>query len=219
MTTDPDMCNGQLAVCAFQVCALDANGTPLVGAGTRYVSNALAKATLTPVYKAGNEITEDNACGDNLIDYLDDPSFIRADLALDFILVDPYLQAVLLSQGALLTGPGGGIGFAFPPVGKVTGNGVSIEMWCRRVINGTQSTEFPWELWGLPKVRSLQMGAREFSNTAQHVLITGQCNENPNWFDGPTNDWGAVATDRVAQSIPVTTIPATNCGPLAVIAS
>lgn len=220
MPPTPDDCAGQLHVCAFQVCALDADGTPLVGADSLYVSNALATATLTPAYKAGTEISEDNACGESLIDFLDDPSFLRADLALDFITPDPYLHAILISNGELLQPSGGGVGFAFPPVGKVTGNGVSIEMWAKRVIGGSQSTVHPWALWGLPLVRSLQIGARTFSGTAaQHSLITGQCNENPNWFDGPTDAWQDVATDRVAQWIPVDDIPDTHCGPEAVIAS
>lgn len=215
-----DDCAGQLHVCAFQVCLLDDDGTPLVDTDSRYVSNALAKATLTPVYEDGTEIKELNACGESIIDFLDDPSFTRADLELDFITPDPYLHAILISNGALLLPAGGGAGFAFPPVGKVTGNGVSIEMWCKRVIAGSQSTEHPWALWGLPKVRSLRLGAREFSGTAaQHSLITGQCNENPNWFDGPTDDWQDVATDRVAQWIPVDDIPDTQCGPVAVAAS
>lgn len=217
-TTD-DCAAGQLAVCAFQVCALDDDGTPLVDAESRYVSNALAKATLTPVYEDGDEIKEKNACGEQLIDFLDDPSLVRADLELDFILPDPYLHAILVSNGALLLPSGGGAGFAFPPVGKVTGNGVSIEMWVKRVITNQQSTEHPWALWGLPKVRSIRLGAKEFSNTAQHSIITGQCNENDHFFDGPTNDWDGVSTDRIAQWIPVDTIPTITCGPQAVLAS
>lgn len=215
----PDDCAGQIHVCAFRVCALDEDGTPLVGAGSMYVSNALAKATIKPVYDAGDEIKEKNACGETLIDFLDDPTFVRADLDLDFILPDPYLHAILISNGSLLLPSGGGVGFAFPPVGKVGGNGVSIEMYAKRVIGSSQSSVHPWALWGLPKVRSLQLGDRELSSTAQHSLITGQCNENPNWFDGPTNDWDGVATDRCAQWIPVDTIPDTACGAEAVLAS
>lgn len=214
-----DDCAGQIHVCATRVCELDENGTPAVEADAMYVSNALAVATLKPVYKAGTEIVEDNACGENIIDFLDDPSFVRADLDLDFITPDPYLMSILIAGSVLLTASGSRVGFAFPPVGKVSGNGISIEFFTKRVVGGVQSTVHPWGHWALPKVRSLQLGDRAFSGTAaQHTLITGQCNENPNWFDGPANDFPA-ASDRVAQWIPIDAIPTTQCGPLAVAAS
>lgn len=209
-----DDCAGQLAVCAFRVCDLDADGVPVVGDTTMYVSNALAIATLKPVYEAGAEIKENNACGETLIDFLDDPTFVRADLDLDFITPDPYLHSILIANSVLLTAAAG-TGWAFPPIGKVTGNGVSVEMWAKRIIGGKQSLVSPWAHWALPFVRSLQLGDRAFSGTAVgHSIITGQCNENAAWADGPGADFDA-ASDRVAQWIPATTIPATACGALA----
>jgi len=219
MPPDPDDCAGQLHVCAFRVCDLDVDGSPLVGAGSMYVSNALAVATLKPVYTAGAEIKEDNACGESIIDYLSDPNFVRADIDLDIITPDPYLHAILIANSVLLSPAGGGAGWAFPPVGVVSGNGVSLELFCKRVIGGSQSQVHPWAQWALPLVRSLQLGDRAMSGTAaQHSLITGQCNENANWGDGPANDFDA-PSDRVAQWIPVDAIPTAQCGPLAVIAS
>lgn len=206
-----DDCASQLFVCALRATALGSDGTPSVNPSDTYVANNLQKATITPTYDPGDEVKEKNACGETLIDFLDDPTFVRADLALDFITPDPTLHAILISQGVLLTGGGGGLGFAFPPVGKVTSNGVAIEMWTKRVIAGAQSTVHPWALWSLPRVRSLQLGARDFTNAAQHSIITGQGNENDNFGDGPGAEWTGVATDRVAQWIPVGTVPATAC--------
>jgi hypothetical protein len=183
-----------------------------------YVSDALAKATLTPVYDAGDEVKEKNACGATFIDVLADPTFVRADLSLDFLSPDPYLHAILLSQGVLLSPVSGGVGFAFPPIGQVTGNGVSIELFTQRMVDGALSTVHPYAHWALPRVKSLQLGARDFTNAAQHSLITGQCNENDNWFDGPLNDFDA-ESDRVAQWIPSDTLPTANCGPSTVVAS
>lgn len=219
MVAVPDDCAGQLHVCAFRVCDLDVDGSPLVGADNLYVSNALAVATLKPVYSPGSEIKEDNACGETIIDFLDDPTLVRADVDLDFITPDPYLHAILIANSVLLTGPAGGAGWGFPPVGKVTGNGVSIEMFAKRIVAGSVSAVHPYAHWALPKVRSLQLGDRQFSGTAVgHSLITGQCNENENWGDGPVNDFDA-ASDRIAQWIPVDAVPATACGPAAVVAS
>ncbi len=207
-----DDCAAQLHVCAIRVGLLDDDGSPLVGANSVYVSDALAIATLKPIYDDGDEIKEKNACGATFIDFLDDPTFVRADIELDFLTPDPYLHSVLISNGALLTPGGGGVGWAFPPVGKVTGNGVSLELFAKRIIDNAQSTVHPWALWALPKVRSLRLGDRAFSGTAaQHSLITGQCNENDMWFDGPANEFDA-PSDRVAQWIPVDDLPTFTCG-------
>lgn len=205
-----DDCAAQLFVCAVQVSALDATGAPT---GTPYVSSALAKATLTPVYTDGDEIKEKTACGEALIDVLDDPSFTRADIELDFLTPDPYLHAVLISDGDLLLS-GGAAGFAFPPVGKLTTLGVSVQLWAKRYISGAVSQAHPYALWALPSVRSLKLGPREFSGTAaQHSVISGQCNENANWGTGPGTFWTGVTPGptRCAQWIPVDTIPTSNC--------
>jgi hypothetical protein len=213
-----DDCIPQLFCCAIRVAALQANGQPAVG-GAMYVSNALQKATLTPIYNAGVEIKEDNACGATFIDVLADPTLVRADLSLDFLTPDPYLHSILLSQGVLLTDAGGGgVGFAYPPVGQVTGNGVSIELFTQRMVDGALSLVHPYAQWALPRVRSLQLGPRDFSNAAQHSIITGQCNENPAWINGPANDFDA-ESDRIAQWIPCDVIPTATCGDLTVPAS
>lgn len=206
-----DDCASQLFVCALRATALEDDGTPSTDPGATYVANNLQKATISPQYDDGDEIKEKNACGETLIDFLDDPTFVRADLSLDHITPDPTLHSILISQGVLLTGGGGGLGFAFPPVGKVSGPGVAIEMWTKRVISGAVSTVHPWALWSLPRVRSLRLGDRDFTNAAQHSLITGQGNENENFGDGPGGEWAGVATDRVAQWIPVDEVPDTDC--------
>jgi hypothetical protein len=213
-----DDCIAQLHCCAIRVAKLNADGSPLVDPAASVVSTQFQKITITPVYDAADEIKEKNACGATIIDYLGDPTFVRADFEIDFITPDPYMHAVLLSGGALLEPDSGGVGFAFPPVGPVTGDGVSIEFWTRRVDNGSQSEVFPWAHWALPLCRSMQVGAREFSGTAQHAVISGQCNENVNWADGPFNDFDA-DSDRVAQWIPALDLPDATCGPVEVAAS
>lgn len=218
MVAQPDDCAVQLFSCAIRVTKLAADGAPLVGAGNMYVSDAMAKATLTPVYDAGDEIKEKNACGATYIDVLAPPTFVRADLSLDLLSPDPYLHSILISQGELLSPGSGGVGFAAPPIGLVTGDGVSLEIFVQRMIDNALSTVHPFAVWALPRVNQLQVGARDFTNAAQHSLITGQCLENPSWGDGPANDFDA-ASDRVYQWIPCASIPTVACGPSAVEAS
>lgn len=214
-----DDCIPQLQACRVRVCDLDADGAPLGDAGSLYVSDAFVRITLTPVYKDGQEIQEDNACGTSFIDYKSDDSFTRADIEIDLITPDPDLHAVLINNSVVLTAGGGGKGWQFPPVGEIGGNGVSIEWWTKRIVSGALSQVHPYAQWAAPRVRSLKLGPREFSNTAQHALISGQCNENDNWGDGPGNDFDADSS-KVAQWIPVDELPDTTCGaPGAAIAS
>lgn len=208
--TDDD-CAGQLQACRIRICQLDTDGSPLAGADSSVVSDDLVKLTITPNYKAATEISESNACDEVKVNYLGPPSKVRDDIDIDFVTPNPFLHAVLLSQGELLSLSGGGYGFAAPPIGPIESNGVSIEVWTKRIIDGVLSVVHPYAHWALPKVLNIQQGARELSNTAQHTLLTAQAYESDLWFDGPGDDFDATS-DRTWQWIPADTLPDVTCG-------
>lgn len=214
----PDDCIAELYVCATRVCLLAANGAPLAGADSMYVSDALAKATITPVYDAGDEIKAKNACGKTYVDVLGAPTLVRYDLDLDFLTPDPYLLNILLSNGALLTGSGARVGYQFPKIGLVTGDGISIEFFTQRMVDGAQSQVHGFSQWALPRVMNMQAGARDLTNAEQHSLVSGQCFENANWGDGPANDFDDDSTGAV-QFLSCDDIPDVQCGPITVAAS
>lgn len=213
-----DDCIPQIQACRIRVCTLDTDGSPMVAAGAMYVSDAFAKVTLTPVYETGAEVKEPNACGTTFIDYKSPDSLTRWDVEVDLLTPDPYLHKILLSQGAVLLPGGGGAGFAFPPIGPIPDDAVSIELWAKRIEAGALSLVHPYAHWAVPRVTGCKTGPKEFSNTAQHSVITASAYENANWLDGPANDFDA-ESDRCAQWIPTDTLPAVVCGPLAVAAS
>lgn len=195
----------QVQACAVRVSLLTTAGRAVGGASGSYMTSALVKATITPVYTDGAEIKEENACGRTFIDYISDDSFTRADVEFDFLAPDPLLHSILLSGGSVLTGAWGK-GWAYPPIGALTGQ-LAVELWAKRIDNGIQDPTFPYAWWTLPLVKNCRIGAREFSNTTQHSTITGRAYENSQYFDGPGNDWPA-ASSRVAQWIPTAAIPA-----------
>lgn len=213
-----DDCAVQVQACRIRVSKLNADGSPVVGAGASYVSDAFVKFTSTQNNDAANEIKEQNACGSTAIDYLGPPTKLRDDVELDLITPDPHLHAVLISQGTLLVVAGGAVGFQAPPIGPVTGNGVSIELWAKRLIDNALSTVHPYAHWAFPRILNLAMGPKEFGNSAQHSIITGQSYENDNWLDGPFNDFPADSS-RTWQWIPTDTLPDIACGPVTVSAS
>lgn len=202
-------CAGQLQVCATRVVRLEDDGSPDVGANNMYVSDALATMTVTPVYTEGAEIVEPNACGSNLIDFTAPPELRRADFELTLVIEDPQLVE-MLSGGTVLTS-GAAVGWAMPPVGELDVQPVSIEVWVKRIIDGVQHATLPWARWLFPWADNLRVGAKTFANGVVRPVISGQLHENDQWLDGPLNDW-LVASDRVFQWLPVSSIPTTACG-------
>lgn len=201
-------CVPQVQACAVRVAAIDASGFTVPGASSMYVTDALVKLTLKPVHEEGDEIKEKNACGTTAIDYKSPPSFTRADIDLEFLSTDPFLIDILVSGATVLTS-GGLRGFAYPPVGVMSGQ-CSLELWAKRINNGILDPTAPYARWALPFVNNVRFGDRDFSSAAGHTLLTAEAHENTNWFDGPANDW-PVASDRVAQWIPVASLPVIDC--------
>lgn len=210
-------CLPQVHACAIRVARLAANGAPLVGAQNLYVSDALSILTTTPVYTDGDEIEEKNACGNVAINYRGDDSFKRLDVALTLVTPDPELHEMLASGSEVLT-DGAAVGWAYPPIGSVGGNGVSIELWSKRIDDGDLDATFPYAWWVYPKVKNLRVGERAHQNGPLLAPLAGQAYENPNWFDGPLNDWPATS-DRVGQWIPTAALPDVVCGYQALVAS
>jgi hypothetical protein len=194
----------QVQACAIRVAVLDPNGVPSPGAGNLYTSEALTELSATPVYTDAQEIEDVNACGTTCVSYVGDDSFKRLDVALTVCTHDPFLNA-MLSGGEVLTDDGIN-GFALPAIGPLRGNGVSIEVWAKRVDDGELHDEYPYAWWVLPRVKNLRYGVRTFNNGSSLPQFTGRAYENPNWYDGPMNDW-PVTSDRAMQWFPVASLP------------
>lgn len=206
----------QVQACAIRVAQLDGSGVPQPGANNLYVSKAFTELQLTPVYTDGDEIEEKNACGEVGINYKAADSLKRADVQLTVITQDPYLTK-LLALGSILT-DSGVHGYAFPSIGSVESDGVSIELWAKRIDDGSLASDYPYAWWVLPRVINLRQGQRTFGSGAQLPVFTGQALENPNWYDGPLNDW-PVASDRLAQWFPASQLPDVSQGSVTLAAS
>jgi hypothetical protein len=214
----PDECLPQVQADAIRVALLAANGAPLPGAGNLYVSDALTTLTITPVYKDGTEIEEENAAGEVCVSYQGDPSLKWAEVEIELCTPDPYLEAMLGSGTVLDLGGDVPPGFAMPAIGKIQGAGVSIELWSKRVNNGDLDPDYPYAWYAYPKIVQLRPGARNHANESIKPTFTGRALENVNWQDGPTNDWPA-ASDRFGQWVPTITLPTVQCGPQVLAAS
>ena len=204
-------CRPQVQACAIRVARLDTNGVPLPGANNLYVSDALVSMAFTPVYTDGDEIEDKNACGAVKVNYRSPDSFKRGDVTLQLTTPDPFLEEMLSGGDVLDAGGGRPKGFAAPPIGTVTGNGISIELWAKRIDDGDLDADFPYAHWAYPKIKNLRMGDHTHENASNLPQFSGQALENANWFDGPVGDWDA-ESDRVYQWLPVAGLPTPTCG-------
>lgn len=204
-------CVGQAQGCAIRVTRLQANGRTQPGASSMIVSNAIVRFVSTPVYTDGTEIEQKNACGVVCINYKAPDSYKREDVELQICTHDPFLME-MLTDGASVLSDGTLRGYSGPSVGEVAGDGVSIEIWTKRITGGALDPDAPyaWHVW--PKVTSLRPGARTFEDGPNMPTFTGQANENPNWVDGPLNDFPEDSS-KTYQWIETTTLPDTDvCG-------
>lgn len=203
-------CRPQVQACAIRVARLDTSGVPWPGTGNLYVSDALSKLTVTPVYTDGDEIKEKNACGSVKINYKGKPSFDRADWELELLTPDPQLIDLMTNSDAISTSTS--YGGNAPPIGEISDTLFSLEVWSRQILNGVPDPTFPWAWWVFPMCKNARWGAIPFENGAKKIVITGEMYENTNWFNGPTNDWPGTS-DRTWQWLPSATIPTPACGP------
>jgi hypothetical protein len=180
------------------------------------ISNALTSLAVSPVYTDGDEIEEKGANGGVCVNYRSADTFKRLDVTITLCTPDPYLEAAL-SGGDVLEA-GGLVGFASPPLGIVTGNGVSIELWALRIDNGALDVDSPYAWYVYPRVQNLRLGDFTHQNGAILPVFSGQAVENPNWYDGPGNDWPATS-DRVSQWIETSALPTVACGYTELVAS
>lgn len=212
-----DDCLPQVQACAVRVTDLDSDGSPLVGDDTMYVSDALVSLEVTPVYVDGTEIEEKTACDRVAVNFVGDDSLKRLDIALVIATQDPYLVEKL-GGGSVVTDAGIN-GYRFPGIGALSGDGVSIELWAKRVDDGVLHPDWPYAWHVLPLVKNLRHGVRTFSNGAQLPAFSGRAYMNSNWLDGPENDFPVATDDTPWIWFPTPTLPEASCGPLEVVAS
>lgn len=210
-------CLPQIHACRMRVARLGSDGVPLPGANNLYVSSALSVLTFTPNITAGDEFEVKNGCGETCLAYKDCDRIKWLDVELQLCTPDPELHEILV--GGVVLQNGAGRGYGYPRLNEAScPDGVSIEAWGRRVdAAGASDPTFPYAWWVLPRVY-LQLGARTMENGPLSNPFTGHAIENPNWYDGPLNDWPD-DSDRVAQWVPTDSMPEADCGYQTLLAS
>lgn len=196
---------GSLFALGMRVTKLGPTGAPLPGAQNSYVSDALIQAQLGLEYEDGEEIVQKNGAGLVCLTYKAPDSLKRGTITgLQICTPDPNLLA-FMTGGRVLQDGANEVGYQAPEVGSDPNpNGFSLELWTNAIIDGAQSGYF-W--WVIPRAKVRPSGEWALSGTAPLVPeFEGTATQNPNWLDGPANDW-EYASDRVWQFVQTTTLP------------
>ena len=201
-----------------RVTKLNANGVPSNGPNKSYVSNALVVLNTAPVYTDGVDIQDRNGEGLVCVSFQGPDTFRRVDF--DMTICTPDANLLEMVTGGRVITNGGATGFSYPPMGTSDPTNISIEFWTKRVNDGSLDDTYPYAWWVLGRCKNMRLGKKTFGNQSVQAMITGKAYDNPNWYDGPTNNWRA-ASDRVLQWMPclAADLPAVSTNYVTVAAS
>lgn len=198
-----------------RVARLDATGATPAGAASLYVSNALVRIEFTLEYETNEALTRKNGNGDLCVNVPEKRKVKQVTVsAFEVCTEDPELEE-LLAGGTILTSEGDTIGYAAPAVGvDPTPNGVSVEVWSRAIVGGVGATVNPYYHWAFPRL-FLSRGSTALEEAPTAPVFTGYGLENPNWGNGPANDW-EFDSERVYQYVRTAALPTVTDGVAAV---
>lgn len=190
---------------AMRVARLDAMGNTPAGPMNAYTTNTVVSLSIAPEFEDGDEVTQKNGQGLVCISVKAPDTLKRLTVGLQICAFDPELTE-LLSGGSIITDGGATpqtIGYAYERVGAdSTPNGVSIELWTKRYVN---SAPVGFARWVFPRVY-LRKSDRAFGTDIQENSFEGFAIENPNWGNGPFNDYSGPSSST-AQWVQSNTAP------------
>jgi hypothetical protein len=190
-------CGASVYAVMMRLAVLEQDGVPLPGARNLYVTDALVKLTATPVYYQSPVVEIPNASGALCVNLNTRKVLKWYDLALEICNLDPEVDNMLVG-GETFSSAGFVIGGSVPAAGAISAPfGVSVELWSKHIVGSDQDTVWPY---------------------IQARMFQGFTSENPNWYNGPANDW-TFASDRSIAWRFTKTVPPSACGAQALASS
>lgn len=212
------LCGGSVQLCAIRLARLEPNGVPDPGSGNLIVFDQVVSLTVTPEYEEGEDLSLKNGCGRPCVSHQTEPTFKRVGVSLVGCTQDAEISE-MLAGGVLLTSGASVRGWGTPRSGvALSRSGVSIEAWSQHIVDDEPHPDFPYIRHLLPKTKAWKLGERVLENGIMQHPFQGIGVQNPNWFNGPGNDW-PYTSDRAYEWAYDTAIPATACGAMALSAS
>jgi hypothetical protein len=182
---------------AIRVTRLDSAGELLTGGMDSYTTSAFIRASFTPEYEDGDEVTEKAANGTVCVSYKAPDTIKRVTMEIAICEPDPELTSIL-SGGVLLTRNDQSVGWAAGVVGEdPSGDGCAVEVWSYAVQGGKRAAVNPYFHWVFPYVKLRQSGDRVIENGLLANTFEGFGLGNLNFEEGPDGRWDfPAATER-----------------------
>lgn len=201
---------GSVQAVLARITRLAENGTPVVGPRNAFYSDSLIEGAWGPTYTEPDAIQQPNGAGNVCVFYQPPPSVQGCALeGLKWCTPDPELLAFLGGGTVLTTGTGPterSIGYAAPAVGApASAFPVSIELWSRQVVGGIPVGYFHHLL----PYCQLRFSANWVLNGSDPLVpeFAGTGAENPEWGEGPKNDWPYTISNRCFQWVQELALP------------
>lgn len=190
---------------SIRVTRLDAAGNLLNGPGDSYTTSAFMRASFTPEYEEGDEITEKSADGTVCISYKAPDTLKR--ITMEIAICEPDVELTALMSGGLLLRKNYGsyaspdnksVGWGAPNVGDdPSGNGVAVEVWSFAVKDGRRDAALPYFYWVFPYCKLRQSGDRVIENGMLANTFEGYGLGNIEFGSGLDGRWEwPVSTER-----------------------
>lgn len=193
---------GSLKLCVIRVARIDPSTCLFVettGDNTEaVVSKAAVSLKSSPEYDTGEEYIQKNGCGDIVISVKDCDRLKRVNLEMELCLRDLELLELLTGgnlYSKIINGQATNIGLGRRGVGLACQSPVSIEVWSKAAdASGDCVTpDLGWWRSVWPKA-TLTLQDVELGNQIAMIRLSGFGEPNPNWRNGPFNDWPADET-------------------------
>jgi hypothetical protein len=222
-----DLCVGQYQAQLIVLTRLNAACTPMTGDTDQVRTACFASVDAQPQYDDGQEFGRRAANGQRCFYVRDCNHFKQIDLTFSIITWDMELIELATSSDLILGDvtsdwSGDTIGFAMPGTDADCPSGVSVEVYTKAAFGtggfcAPASAGAPAYIRHLFPFAQLQMGQITLDDNTDGILLnlTGFSLANPNWGDGPNNDWPG-STD-VPASTPYAAVfanelPDASCG-------
>jgi hypothetical protein len=195
----------------MRVAKLDATGATPAAASSMYVTDAIVLFTWAPDVFTGLDLTQRKGNGDLCINKQTADTVRRYTCSLQICSPDPELEQ-LLQGGVVLTSAGATVGYGAPKLGlDPTPNGVSIEIWSQAWDGAHVAATNPFFWWAFPRIELKRRGSTTLESGITANTFEGFMYENPNWGNGPANDWLS-GSDRAYQYQRTATTPTPQVG-------
>lgn len=193
------VCIGEHSVCIIRIAKLDTDCSPLGGADSGVVTDAIVTMTADVDLEEGTTFEPKLGCG-TIGFTVEEPDVIkRYNLSGELLYHSPEVEHVLFG-GRVIVGTAASdfntdnIGWAAPRITDAASNGVYLEVITKTAARGVGACSVggvltPYAVGHVFGRVKATPGSMTFENDVRNLTFTAKASQNPALFNGPWNDF------------------------------